>query len=407
MLTKPFFITCCLVLVFSGSFAEAHKIYLKNGKIITATVVLEEDSQVRYEKYGGMITLLRRNIERIEYDRQPQRNVAPAPVNSNGVAASALEGESAPHEDNSSGRQDLVSRLTKAIQPSTPIENANMATLAVESDFGSGSGFFITNHGDIITNRHVVKVTDEMKEKSLAQFNEANSTLRQVKSELVSEKNRYLAAKDAYQRKKGAYTRAKADSGTSAPRLQSMYHALQSDYAYLQRWQKSYEMRAAEYKKAEETVRNAKVKYNKLISGMRGRRFYKVILADKTELDAYLVKVSSNYDLALLRIKDATTPFLEPRKISTVNQGETVFAIGNPVGFHNSISSGVYSAKREHHIQTSAEISPGNSGGPLVTADGKVIGINTKKMVGQGFEGIGFALDIDLVFEEFGSLMEK
>ncbi len=407
MLNKSFFLISCIVCVFLTTAAQAHKIHLKNGKIVTAETLFEEESVVRYEKYGGMITLLRSNIDHIEYDDQrPSKKTSPAPAEQPRLVGEESPTPS-PAKSTSSAKHDLVARLSQAVNPTTPIEEANMATLAVESDLGSGSGFFISKHGDIITNRHVVKVTDEMKKESLVKFNEAKSILREAKSSLVSEKNRYLTAKRNYKKRKASYQRAQKDSATSSARLQSMYQDLQNDYRYLQGWKKDYEARAEEYKQAEETVRSARSQYNKFLKGMHGRRFYKVILADETEFDAQLVKVSSNHDLALLRIKGASTPFLEPRKIATVAQGATVFAIGNPVGYRNSISSGVYSAKREEHIQTSAEISPGNSGGPLVTTDGKVIGVNTKKMVGKGFEGIGFALNIDLVFEEFGSLIKK
>ncbi len=401
MLKKSFLPICLLTIFLFVPCAHAHKIYLKNGKVVQAKVIFEEKTVIRYEKYGGMITLLRSNIDRIEYDKTCRRQASVTDTSGSGESGDENGAEDKVAE------QDLVTLLAKAIQPGTPIEKANMATLAVESDLGSGSGFFISKHGDIVTNRHVVKVTDEMKKESLANFKEAKIQLHNAKSSLVAEKNRYYTAKENYSAKKASYARAKKNPATSSARLQSMHRTLKSDHKYLQRWKKDYEIRAREYKKAEQTVREAKRKYNTFIRGMAGRRFYKVILADKTELDAYLVKVSSNYDLALLRLKGYSTPYLQPRNISTVTLGETVFAIGNPVGFRNSVSSGVYSAKRKNHIQTSAAISPGNSGGPLITADGKVIGVNTKKMIGRGFEGLGFALDINLVFEEFDSFMSK
>ena len=395
MLNKLILFACLLVVLLCSPVVHAHNIYLKNGKVVTASVLIEEKNVVRYEKFGGMITLLRSNIARIEYDQKPEKKVFLSVQEDGGQSEEVTE------------KYDLVVCLQKALQPGTAIEKANMATLAVESDLGSGSGFFISPHGDIITNRHVVKVTDEMKKQSLSQFNNAKKHLRKVKISLVSEKNRYLSAKEIYYSRKTTYARAKKNSATSSARLHSMHQTLKSDYTYLHHWKKDYEARAKEYKKAEQMVRKAKLTYDTFIRGMQSRKFYKVILADATAVNAHLIKVSSKYDLALLRLKGYTTPYLQPRAISTVNQGDTVFAIGNPVGLHNSISSGVYSAKRAHHIQTSAEISPGNSGGPLITPDGKVIGINTKKLVGKGFEGVGFALDIDLVFAEFGSFLKK
>ena len=90
-------------------------------------------------------------------------------------------------------------------------------------------------------------------------------------------------------------------------------------------------------------------------------------------------------------------------------------AIGNPLGLQSSISCGIISAKdREvkdsdtgtiyNLIQTDAAINSGNSGGALVNADGKVIGINTLKLSGTGVEGIGFAIPINSTIDVYDEL---
>ena len=94
-----------------------------------------------------------------------------------------------------------------------------------------------------------------------------------------------------------------------------------------------------------------------------------------------------------------------------IRVGETVYAIGNPIGFEfrRTVTSGIISAKNRSIkleegeeksymsdlIQTDATINPGNSGGPLITPSGEVIGINTVKI--SSAEGIGFAIPIDIV----------
>jgi S1-C subfamily serine protease len=82
-----------------------------------------------------------------------------------------------------------------------------------------------------------------------------------------------------------------------------------------------------------------------------------------------------------------------------------VFAIGSPLGVGDSVSSGVISGYDNDYIRTDAKIYFGNSGGPLITADGKVIGINTLKLMTQKFEGMGFAIPVRRAFQEFNKYL--
>jgi S1-C subfamily serine protease len=81
-----------------------------------------------------------------------------------------------------------------------------------------------------------------------------------------------------------------------------------------------------------------------------------------------------------------------------------VYTIGSPSGLRHTVTSGVISGFRERDgqsfIQTDAPINPGNSGGPLVDENGRVLGINT--MILRDTQGIGFAIPIQAVREEFG-----
>jgi S1-C subfamily serine protease len=78
-----------------------------------------------------------------------------------------------------------------------------------------------------------------------------------------------------------------------------------------------------------------------------------------------------------------------------------VYAIGSPAGVADSVSSGIVSGYDESFIRTDARIYPGNSGGPLVGEDGRVIGINTMKQITRKFEGMGFAIPVWTALEEF------
>ena len=132
----------------------------------------------------------------------------------------------------------------------------------------------------------------------------------------------------------------------------------------------------------------------------------KVFLIDQTEINASIVSISDNYDLALLRAYGYKTPYIEPGDAKNLAQGEFLYAIGNPEAFTHSVTSGVFSGLRKNPdeselLQTSVQINPGNSGGPLITANGKVIGINTKKIIDVGIEGMGFAIPMYIALEEF------
>ncbi len=90
--------------------------------------------------------------------------------------------------------------------------------------------------------------------------------------------------------------------------------------------------------------------------------------------------------------------------------GTPLYAIGSPLRLMHSVTSGIYSGiskfNRQDYIQSNAQINPGNSGGPLVTKDGKAIGISTWKVAGPQVEGIGFAIPINVALKEFERYLE-
>jgi serine protease Do len=116
---------------------------------------------------------------------------------------------------------------------------------------------------------------------------------------------------------------------------------------------------------------------------------------------ARIVGITTELDLALLKIDGMKLPALPLATYSQVRQGETVFAFGSPIGMRNSLTHGLVSAVARQvdpdspqiYVQTDAPINPGNSGGPLVNIRGEVVGVNTF-IVSQsgGNEGLGFAI---------------
>jgi len=130
-------------------------------------------------------------------------------------------------------------------------------------------------------------------------------------------------------------------------------------------------------------------------------------------LDARIIGVHKESDLALLKVEETGLPTLELGTSRRIHQGQLVFAIGSPEGLQNTVTMGVVSAvgrqpdpdKPMVYIQTDAPINPGNSGGPLVDMDGYVLGINTLILSqGGGNEGLGFAIPARIVQFVYRSL---
>ncbi len=123
-------------------------------------------------------------------------------------------------------------------------------------------------------------------------------------------------------------------------------------------------------------------------------------------LNAKLVGMDRQTDLAVIKIDSTGLPFLKFGDSSNLNQGQIVLAFGSPLGLENSVSMGVVSAVDRQlnpddprvFVQTDAAIKPGNSGGPLVNTSGEVVGINTFILTKSGgSEGVGFAIPSNLV----------
>ena len=128
----------------------------------------------------------------------------------------------------------------------------------------------------------------------------------------------------------------------------------------------------------------------------------KTALSGKTRvIPAQIVGITTELDLALLKVEGLKLPALPLAVYSQVRQGEMVFAFGSPNGLRNSLSHGLVSAVARQvdpdspqiFVQTDAPINPGNSGGPLVNIRGELVGVNTFIMSQSGGnEGLGFAI---------------
>ena len=131
-----------------------------------------------------------------------------------------------------------------------------------------------------------------------------------------------------------------------------------------------------------------------------GREVYAVTSGQKM-IQADFIGYDSTWDIALLKIP-GDYERLSLADSDDIQIGEKVIAIGNPLGLQFSVSEGIISAKdragpndMEVYIQTDAALNPGNSGGPLINKDGRVVGINNFKVGGS--ESLGFALESNYI----------
>jgi len=255
------------------------------------------------------------------------------------------------------------------------VEKARNATVSIEAPWGTGSGFFVTKNY-IVTNRHVV----EFDEKQLAEFRDKVETARHL-IDLEMEKIEQMKRESR-----------QLPQGPSRSQLEIIIETRIDAVNKILPQQQRGEERLA---RLEEDLEPSDIK---------------IILADGREFAANYLLVSDKYDLALMSLYSGEYDSI-PRAPQSVplHQGDKVYTIGSPVGLRHTVTAGIFSGYRkrpesdELYLQTDAPINPGNSGGPLIDERGYARGVNT--MILQGTEGIGFAIPIDVVFDEFRSVL--
>lgn len=146
-----------------------------------------------------------------------------------------------------------------------------------------------------------------------------------------------------------------------------------------------------------------------------------VVMNNNQRFYAKLIGTDPNTDLALLKVKSRSLPFVRYGDSDRVEPGEWVLAIGNPFDLNSTVTAGIVSAKArnigilrdqnqfqvEAFIQTDAAVNPGNSGGALINLKGELIGINTAIATSSGqYQGYSFAIPVSLVKKVMDDLLE-
>ena len=244
-----------------------------------------------------------------------------------------------------------------------------------------------------------------MKKQSL-QIGEAERKLKNWKQLLDQEQKRLQRSAKQLRRRKQEIEAYARSAGSRPEQVNSARTTLQENEKTLHNWQSRYQQQVREYTTQQQEFREKTGEYRTRMNKLASQHQFAVTLADGTVKQAALYRISDRLDLALLKLNGYTTPFLQPRTGPPLPVGTPIYAIGSPLGLKGSVTSGVVSNNRGDYIQTNAEIYPGNSGGPLVTAEGEVIGVNTMKKITDKFEGLGFAIPVQKVLDEFQDFFE-
>lgn len=291
-------------------------------------------------------------------------------------------------------KRDIVKELAKKFSPGNAIENASLATVSIRSPVGTGSGFFISSDGFIITNRHVIRGDESNLKKMEAYIAETDETIGAAEKKIEIEREML----DEWREDLEKYGKKSARS-----RYRSDYEKKLGQYRV---YEEDFNRRLKDFEEKKRSYETQKSDFESRSWSASVNTSFQVALKDGSEYEADLVAVSDDLDLALLRIVNAQTPQIETAADTEVVQGMKVFAIGSPAGLEDWVSAGIVSGYDSDYIRTDARIYPGNSGGPLVTEDGTVIGVNTLKVITHKFEGIGFAIPYTRAVSEFRKYLE-
>jgi serine protease Do len=301
-----------------------------------------------------------------------------------GVPIEIRRSDVAPTQE-ASAAIDSAAPATVSVQPhagepvaaAKPLEAARDATVLIETGWGLGSGFIIDDKCHVITNRHVVETDGN-----------------RVASQVVADPDAQAAMSQAQQRLQqsiyAAQQRLRVLRGVPAANLERF----------------ELERRIEEMQKQLADPSKYVKKYVSNTVDKAARVGFTAKLHDGTRYDSLYASFADDLDLALFTLPATQCVHIKPGRSKELAYGQRLYTIGNPSGMTYTLTSGVFSGERRDGVtrllQTDAPINPGNSGGPLITEDGRVIGVNT--MVLRNTQGIGFALPIEAALDAFSEL---
>ncbi|MGH8208806.1 MAG: S1C family serine protease [Steroidobacteraceae bacterium] len=272
--------------------------------------------------------------------------------------------------------RSLAPTVQLAPPPATgnPIEAARNATVLIKTAWGLGAGFIIDGHCHVITNRHVVDENGSRVAHMIVEDPQVRSRMALTQQQLqvsISREQQLLRALGS-----------EPGMNTERLRLQAHIEAMQREVA---------DVPGSLSQTISHQVDSA------------AHSGFSATLVDGTVYPGLHAQTSEHLDLALFQLPGDHCAYVTIGRSLGLAVGTRLYTIGNPVGLAFTVTSGIFSGERQEGeqrlLQTDAPINPGNSGGPLVTESGAVIGVNT--LVMRETQGIGFAIPIESVLEEF------
>lgn len=294
--------------------------------------------------------------------------------------------------------KNLLVRLTEKYQPETPIQSTTLAVMKIETPTGTGSGFFISSSGHIITNKHVVRPTKASIERVNKELEKAKVTIKNQKNVLKRRRENLKRMKENLDNRMADVEYFSSDDKKAQDKVNAKYRRQYLDAKKdVEKYRKVVVKNVRKYDAEKSSI-------DRRIANAAVANRFTLYLKDETKLVASLVKTSRKQDLALLKLDGYTTPFVRIVENHKPRQGVGVFAVGSPLGLNDYVTSGVVTSIKEEEIITDAQILPGNSGGPLVDEKGYLLGVNTAKILAVnsfGSEGFGIAIPLEIVKKEF------
>ena len=283
---------------------------------------------------------------------------------------------------------------------STPVEKTAAAVIGIKTMLSTGSGFFVSSDGYILTNKHVIHPDTET---YAAKLEEEKLKLQEMKQILKRQKENLKIAD------MNIKTLQEAIKGSTGQDHLFFQSELKAEKLRRKRQSESYQEQQQEYRTQTEAYEEAK---NLLLTASSAglSQHFEITLKDGTTSQALLVSVSTSHDLALLKADLDNIAYIDISQPHSASQGTSVFAIGNPLGLNNYVTAGVIAQVDDKQIYTDAQILPGNSGGPLISSEGDILGINTAKLTNNGDlnnQGFGIAIPVTIAISEFRNKIKQ
>lgn len=299
---------------------------------------------------------------------------------------------------------DLQTHMRQKFSTHSAVEETTLAVVSIETKLGSGSGFFVSDDGYIVTNKHVVRPTEySVWQKQADSLDEASRHLKQAEVQLAQRKAKLDKMYDDladYKKDIDNYSGADKKIAMSEYEVyRDRYNNLKNDYNAANR----------EYKQKKREISQTSTEFDLKSSTAKTATRFKATLKDGSKVNVRLITLSKEHDLALLKLDQHVTPYLDISSTSKARQGMVVYAIGSPLGLKDFVTSGVITRARSDSIITDTQILPGNSGGPLIDQEGRLLGVNTQKLSSTksiGSEGFGISIPVQYVKREFSSFLK-